>query len=187
VDGTRLISTGNMIAQSGQMYAFNGGVNFNNFFLGGEYAHFDIDREAVAGGPTVDHPNFDGWYVEGSWVITGEPKTYTVSATNNEVGGFGAPRVANPFSLSGDSWGAWELTARYSDTDLNWHETIAPGIRGGQERIFLVGVNWYMNQNIKLQVNDMFVNVDKLNAALPAGIDIGQNLNILGVRLQFSN
>jgi phosphate-selective porin OprO/OprP len=187
VDGTRLIDTGAMIAQNGQMYAFNAGMNIDNFFLGGEYAHFDVDREAVAGGPTIDNPNFDGWYVEGSWVITGEPKQYTVTSTNNEVGGFGAPRVARPFSFDGDSWGAWELTARYSDTDLNLHQTVAPGIRGGEERVFLIGMNWYLNQTIKLQVNDMIVHVDKLSAALPAGIQIGQDLNILGVRLQFSN
>lgn len=185
VDGTRLISTGNMIAQNGSLYSFNAGVNIDNFFLGGEYTHFDVARQAVAGGPVVDHPNFSGWYLEGSWVLTGEPKSYTVNATNNEVGGFGAPKVANPFSFSGNSWGAWELTTRYSDTDLNWNENLASGIRGGKERVFLIGLNWYMNQNIKLQVNDMFVNVDKLSAA--GGIDIGQNLNILGVRLQFSN
>ncbi len=185
VDGTRLISTGAMIAQTGQMYSFNAGVNIDNFFLGGEYTHFDIDRETVAGGPTTSQPSFSGWYVEGSWVLTGEPKQYTVSSTNNEVGGFGAPRVANPFSFAGDSWGAWELTTRYSDTDLNWHENLVAGLRGGEERVFLIGMNWYLNQNVKLQVNDMFVHVDKLVAA--GGIQIGQNLNILGARLQFSN
>lgn len=187
VDGTRLVSTGGIIAQTGSIYSFNAGANIENFYLGGEFSNFTVDREAVAGGPTIDHPNFSGWYVEGSWVLTGEPKQYSVNATNNEVGGFQSPKVANPFSLDGDSWGAWELVARYSDTNLNWRETLAPGVRGGEERIFSVGVNWYLNQNIKVQVDDSFVNVDKLSAALPAGIDIGQNLNILGVRLQFSN
>lgn len=187
VDGTRLISTGGIIAQTGSMYSFNAGANLDNFYLGGEYSHFQVDRELVAGGPTVDHPEFSGWYIEGSWVLTGEPKQYSVTATNNEVGGFQSPKVANPFSFDGDSWGAWELVARYSETDLNWDETLATGVRGGNERIFAFGVNWYLNQNIKVQIDDSFVNVDKLSAALPAGIDIGQNLNILGVRLQFSN
>ena len=125
VDGTRLISTGGITAKSAYMYAFDAGVNIDNFFLGGEWAQFDVRRsQAVISGVNfaADNPTFSGWYVEGSWVITGEPKTYTVSATNNEVGGFGAPKVATPFSWKGDSWGAWELTARYSDTDLNWHD-----------------------------------------------------------------
>jgi phosphate-selective porin OprO/OprP len=130
--------------------------------------------------------------VEGSWVITGEPKSYTVSATNNEVGGFGAPKVASPFSFSGDSWGAWEVTARYSDTDLNWNQDAAllpdglPGIAGGEERIVMLGLNWYLNNNIKLQVNDGIVHVDKLD--VPGGTtQVGQNFNELAVRLQFTN
>jgi phosphate-selective porin OprO/OprP len=163
-----------------------------------------VDREPVfsSGVETFvgDTPEFHGWYVEGSWVITGEPKTYTVSATNNEVGGFGAPKVASPFSFSGDSWGAWELTARYSDTDLNWNETrpvipgvppapgIQAGIAGGTEQILMFGLNWYLNNNIKLQLNDGIVHVSKLSSpAAPPQVQQGQDMNVLGLRLQFTN
>ncbi len=195
VDGDRLISTGAILAKTADMWAFNGGANFENFYLGGEYAHFTVDREAVLGLKAVDHPEFSGWYVEGSWVLTGEPKSYTVSATNNEVGGFGAPKVASPFSLSGDSWGAFEVTARYSNTDLNWNERIPvlssglPGIAGGEERILMFGLNWYLNQNIKLQLNDGIVHVSKLSPPVVGvpPVQTGQDLNILGVRLQFTN
>jgi phosphate-selective porin OprO/OprP len=192
VDGDRLISTGSIFAKTADMWAANGGANFENFFLGGEYARFMIDREGLLGGPKLDRPDFSGWYVEGSWVITGEPKTYTVSATNNEVGGFSAPKVASPFSFAGDSWGAWELTARYSDTDLNWNQNQAvladglPGIAGGEERIVMLGLNWYLNNNIKLQVNDGIVHVDKLDVA-GGTTQAGQNFNELAVRLQFTN
>ncbi len=205
-DGSRLISTGNLNAKSANMWAFSGGANFENFYLGGEYARFNVDREPVftAGVETLraDSPEFSGWYVEGSWVITGEPKAYTVSATNNEVGGFGAPKVSQPFSFSGDSWGAWELTARYSDTDLNWNENrpvlvgggnpfvpgIQAGIAGGTEQILMFGLNWYLNNNIKLQLNDGIVHVSKLSTpAAPPQVQQGQDLNILGVRLQFTN
>ncbi|MBV8800105.1 MAG: hypothetical protein JO208_09905 [Alphaproteobacteria bacterium] len=192
VNGDRLISTGSIFAKNADMWAVNGGANFENFYAGGEYANFSVDREAAFGGHTVDKPEFSGWYVEGTWVLTGEPKTYTVSATNNEVGGFGAPKVASPFSWSGNSWGAWEVAARYSDTDLNWNEQAAvladglPGIAGGRERIVMLGLNWYLNNNIKLQLNDGFVHVDKLNA--PGGtIQYGQNFNELALRLQFTN
>jgi phosphate-selective porin OprO/OprP len=192
VDGDRLISTGSIFAKTADMWAGNAGANFENFFVGGEYARFTVDRQAILGGAQIDRPDFSGWYVEGSWVITGEPKSYTVSATNNEVGGFGAPKVVSPFSLSGDSWGAWEVTARYSDTNLNWNQNAAlltdglPGIAGGEERIVMVGLNWYLNNNIKLQVNDGIVHVDKLNAA-GGTTQVGQNFNELAVRLQFTN
>jgi phosphate-selective porin OprO/OprP len=195
VDGDRLVATGNINAKESDMWAVNAGANFNNFYLGGEYAHFSVDR-LKAGARVADKPDFSGWYVEGSWVLTGEPKAYTVSATNNEVGGFGAPKVARPFSLEGDSWGAWELAARYSVTDLNWNQTHAAtvttqaGIPGGEEKVFLIGLNWYMNQNIKLQLNDAVVQVDKQASAglTPAALrQVGQDLNILGVRMQFTN
>ncbi len=87
--------------------------------MGGEYYQTSVDR------PTGGNPKFDGWYVAGSWVLTGELKGYNVSAMNNEIGSWGAPRVSRPFSLKGGSWGAWEFVTRYSDMDLNWHEGVA--------------------------------------------------------------
>lgn len=191
VDGSRLIDTGSLAAKNGSMWAVSGGANLENFYLGGEYARFNVDRKA-SGARVADTPHFSGWYVEGTWVLTGEPKSYTVGATNNEAGGFGAPKVATPFSFDGESWGAWELTARYSETGLNWHETrvatatAQAGIAGGREQVLMFGLNWYLNNNIKLQVNDAIVQVDKL-AAAGSSVAVGQNLNILGVRLQFSN
>jgi len=197
VDGTRLIDTGGLAAKTGNMYAFDGGVNIDNFFVGGEWAQFQVDRLA-SGARMADSPTFSGWYLEGSWVITGEPKTYTVSATNNEVGGFGAPKVASPFSFAGDSWGAWELAARYSDTNLNWKSTTAQtattqaGINGGDERVITIGLNWYLNNNVKLQFNDLITSVSKWggiphNATHTTGNYAGQDFNTVGVRLQFTN
>jgi phosphate-selective porin OprO/OprP len=197
-DGDRLVSTGSLNANTANMWAISGGMNFANFYAGGEYARFTVDRLPVLSGGVVafrgDNPEFSGWYIEGSWVITGEPKTYTVSATNNEVGGFGAPKVVSPFSRSGDSWGACELTARYSNTDLNWNETriadpltlTQAGIAGGEERIIMLGLNWYLNNNVKLQLNDGITHVSKI-AAPGSNVQVGQDLNVLGVRLQFTN
>jgi phosphate-selective porin OprO/OprP len=200
VDGTRLISTGGINAKSAFMYAFDAGANFNNFYVGGEYANFDVRRRSNTVAPVAsnaDTPNFSGWYLEGSWVLTGEPKSYVASATNNEVGGFGAPKVAAPFSWSGDSWGAWELTARYSDTDLNWKSTFAAGslfptfqggVNGGNERIVALGMNWYLNNNVKLQLNDLITSVDRyMSTTHDHAHDASQDFNTLAVRLQFTN
>lgn len=193
VDGTRLIDTGGIAAKTGSMMAFDSGVNFENFFVGGEWAQFQIDRLA-SGALAHDTPTFSGYYLEASWILTGEPKTYTVTSTNNEVGGFGAPRVASPFSLKGDSWGAWELTARYSDTNLNWNPTTAAtattqaGVNGGDERIITIGLNWYLNNNVKLQINDLITSVNKFSSVSHILANKGsQDFNTVGVRLQFSN
>jgi len=181
VDGTRLITTGGLTANKAFMWAVDGGMNYENFFLGGEYANFQVDR-------ALDTPSFSGWYIEGSWILTGETKSYTVSSTNNEVGGFGAPKVASPFSLKGDSWGTWELAARYSDTDLNWHSMIAGGVNGGRERVIALGLNWYLNNNVKLQLNDLITSVDRYTSTSHIlANNASQDFNTIGVRLQFSN
>jgi phosphate-selective porin OprO/OprP len=207
VDGTRLISTGGMAAKTGAMWAADLGGNIDNFFLGGEYAHFTADRQCgaltavnnprcITSTSVVDHPSFGGWYVEGSWIITGETKVYSPSAINNEVGGFNAPIPSRPFSLMGGSWGAWELVARYSDTNLNWNPLVTAvtntagtsnlaGVLGGDEKILALGINWYLNRNVRLMIDDNIVKVKKGTAAIPNRD--GQSLNIVGVRLQFAN
>jgi phosphate-selective porin OprO/OprP len=197
VDGTRLIDTGAIAAKHGFMYAVDAGANFHNFFLGGEYAQFRVDRNA-AGKLVNDHPDFSGWYLEGSWFVTGETRQYEASALNNEVGGWQGPtQIASPFSLSGNSWGAWELAARYSDTDLNWNKaftgspTAQPGITGGEEKIIDLAVNWYLNKNVRLMLNDLIVNVSRQSKAGIIGAggvsNVGQNLNVAAARLQFAN
>ena len=45
VDGTRLISTGNVNAKTGQMFSFDFQSNFDNFYLGGEWSEFQLDRQ----------------------------------------------------------------------------------------------------------------------------------------------
>ena len=202
VDGTRLISTGGIAAKTADMFAVDLGGNIDNFFLGGEYAQFTLDRQcgvitaannAVCASSTsvIDHPTFSGWYVEGSWIITGETKAYSPSAINNEVGGFNGPVPSRPFSFSGDSWGAFELVARYSNTDLNWHTNQAPstsqlaGVLGGQEQVIALGLNWYLNRNVRIMIDDNIIKVKKGTAALPNRD--GQDINVVGVRLQFAN
>ena len=202
VDGTRLISTGGIAAKTADMFAVDLGGNIDNFFLGGEYAQFTLDRQcgsitaannAVCASSTavIDHPTFSGWYVEGSWIITGETKAYSPAAINNEVGGFNAPVPSRPFSLSGDSWGAFELVARYSNTDLNWHTNQAAstsqlaGVLGGQEQVIALGLNWYLNRNVRIMIDDNIIKVKKGTAAIPNRD--GQDINVIGVRLQFAN
>jgi len=202
VDGTRLISTGNIAAKTADMWSVDVMTNLQNFYFQGEYSRFNLDRQcgtltggACAGGNSqtvADHPSFFGWYLEGTWILTGETKPYTPQAINNEVGAFGNPVPSRPFSLNGDSWGAWEVSLRYSDTNLNWNPTqvASPtqlaGILGGEERIVTLGLNWYMNRNVKLQVNDMIVKL-KRGSSVANLNSMSQDLNILGVRLAFAN
>jgi phosphate-selective porin OprO/OprP len=207
VDGTRLIDTGNIAAKTGDMIAFDMEGNFENFYLEGEWAQFKMDRQCgaivAAGNPVctsstavIDHPTFNGWTVGGTWILTGETKTYTAgtytaTAVGETQAGFQQLVPSRPFSLDGDSWGAWELTARYSDTNLNWNTTQLAsagnlaGVLGGEQRIVALGVNWYLNRNIRVILDDNIVKINKGTAALPDRDS--QDFNVLGLRVQFAN
>ena len=93
--------------------------------------------------------------------------------------------------MDGGSWGAWELTARYSDTNLNWNTTQLAsasnlaGVLGGEQRIVALGINWYLNRNIRVVLDDNIVKVTKGTAALPNRDS--QDFNVLGLRVQFAN
>jgi phosphate-selective porin OprO/OprP len=206
--GTSTAAT-NIPMRGGNLWGLEGGGNFRNFFVYGEYMNFGVDRDVhcigctpfggIAGVNPGD-PRFSGWYVEGSWILTGETKTYQAVATNNEMATFNNPRVITPFDPASGNWGAFEVGARYSDLDLNWREgnvgqtaLQAPigGIRGGEERIWTLGLNWYPNNNVLMRFNYLIVDVDKLgfigSGSSAALQEIGQNFTAFGVRLQFSN
>ncbi len=94
--------------------------------------------------PTV---NLQGGYVMAAWMLTGETRYYYVD--EGEVG---------PIEKPINSWGALELAARYSITNLNDMDT---DIHGGQSNQLMLGLNYYPNVNIKLQFNYSYVNLDQ--------------------------
>jgi phosphate-selective porin OprO/OprP len=183
LDGTRLIDTGAIDSRHTTVIGGEGGLSVSNFLLEGEYFHFDIDRRNTTSA-SLGNPKFDGWYVQGVWVLTGESRPYNPTEAR-----FDAPKAAYNFNPAAGTWGAWELAARYSKMDLNWHDGLfnAPtplgGIRGGEQKIAVVGVNWYLNPAIRLMFDYLHVDVDRLNSA---GAQIGQTYNAIALRSQLT-
>ncbi len=197
VDSTRLIDTGSIDADSVYAAGAEFGAQWKSWYLQAEDFRYGIKRRE----PTVlSNPSFGGWYAQGSWILTGETRRYSVAS-----GSFASPRPFVPFTMNGGR-GAWELAARYSHTDLNHDEGIAglappsDGIRGGVQNIWTFGVNWYVNPNLRLMFNYLRINVDRLNPAgsgnltpfgaapgtPPIGVQIGQNLEVFALRSQYS-
>ena len=192
VDGNALVDTGPLPAKGGGLWGIEATENLRNFYLAAEYYEFGIERDTICGGCViVDDPEFSGWYVEGSWMLMGEAKTYQANAMNNGMATYANPLVGRPFSLDGSGWGAWEIAARYSDLELDW-ERGAPGttcpvagcVRGGEQRIFALGLNWYLSDNFRVLLDYMFIHVDKLSGL---GVQIGQDVTVVGTRFQFTN
>ena len=174
-------SSSGIRAQGASLAGLEAGMNVQNLFLGGEWYEFDVDRDASA-----YDPSFSGWYVEGSWIITGEHRRYVASAYDGNLAVWAGPKVKKPLGAGGI--GVIEAVGRYSVLDLNWNEgaagaaTPAGGIRGGEQSIFSLGLIWYLNNNLRLMTDYQWVDVDRLNGA---GDDAGQQLEILQGRVQF--
>lgn len=187
VDGTRFVDTGSINADDAFVYGVEAAFQKNNFLIQGEAFQYGIDRRAS----TLSDPRFSGWYVEGSWVVTGETRKY-----NRTVGAFDGVTALTPFNAEAGSWGAWEVVARYSDLDLNYHEGKAGlalptgGIRGGDQQIATIGVNWYVNNNLRFMFDIQHVEIDRLSPSAatfgtPVGAQIGQDYNAVALRTQF--
>ena len=179
VDTTRLIDTGAIDSDGASQVGGELGAQWKNFYAEGEYFDIHLDRRNAAAG--VTNPSFAGWYAEGSWILTGEARRY-----NPVNGAFDGPLVAHPFSPKDGGLGAFELAARYSDEDLNYHThatLAADRIRGGDQKIFSAGLNWYANNTIRFMFDYLHVDVERLNAA---GLEIGQTYNAVAVRSQMA-
>ena len=192
VDGNTLVATGPLPATGGGVWGMEAAANLRNLYLAAEYYEFGIARDTSCVGCVVaDDPEFSGWYVEGSWILTGETKTYQANAMNNGMATYANPDVAAPFDPNRGHWGAWEVAARYSDLDLDWQPgalgttcPVAGCVRGGEQKIFALGLNWYLNNNFRVLLDYMFIHVDKLSGL---GAQIGQDVTVVGTRFQFTN
>ncbi len=92
-------------------------------------------------------PILSGWYVSGSWFLTGENRNYKASQ-----GSFSRVKPASVYDGDGGT-GAWEVAARFSKLDLD-----DENVSGGTLDDLTIGLNWYPNPNIRWMAN--FVRAD---------------------------
>ena len=198
VDSARLIDSGAIDAAHASVIGGEFGANWRSLLLQGEYFAFDFAKRK----PITPHDlEFSGWYLEGSWVITGEMHRYNVRS-----GAFQSPRPTRLFAPLQDGWGAWELAVRYSHANLNDNPGVRGqalalgGIRGGEQNIWSLGLNGYLTPNVRVMFSYLDVSVDRLNPkgtasatpfgagtlTPPTGVDVGQDLKVWTMRTQFS-
>ena len=131
--------------------------------LQAEYVGAFTDASAVGA------PYLDGYYVQASYFLTGERRPY-----DRRTGVFGRVKPNRNF-LSGGGWGAWEIAARYSCINLN--DGMLPASARRLEDITL-GLNWYLNPNVKLMWNYVRADVD--------GSDTNDAADIFMMRVQLA-
>lgn len=137
--------TGNQAADGTQtgvknatFYGLEGAGVFGPFSVQGEYSHMHLDRYGVA--PSL---NFDGYYVFGSFFLTGEARSF-------RGGTIDRLRPIRPFDPAHGNWGAWELAARYDRINLTDHG-LSPLNHDGHA--WTAALNWYLTGNVKILMN----------------------------------
>jgi phosphate-selective porin OprO/OprP len=180
VSGLRLVDTGAINSDGLTAYGLEGGASFKNFYAAGEWYKIDVNRQ----GTSPFDPSFSGWYVQGAWTLTGERHAWS-----NANGGFTGIKPAKPFDRSKGTWGALELAARYSVLDLNDRDGVAGaatptgGIRGGEQKVTTVGLNWYPNNTVRFLLDYQWIRVDRLNAT---GGSLDTDVDVVSLRSQFA-
>ena len=103
------------------------------FSASAEYYYGDFDGTGATGATDME-----GFYVQGSYFLTGENRRY-------KNGAFSSVKVKDP--VGGGGWGGWEVGLRYSSTDLS------AGIGSDSGDVLTAALNWYVNNNMMFKLN----------------------------------
>ncbi len=114
----------------------------------GEFMHTQDERrgQGIRGNDLPDLIG-RGWYLYGTWLVTGERKSGNVNPRRDLLPGLGI--------------GAWELAARYEQLRFGSEEhpglpsrtPRAANILGNSDRVWTLGATWYWNRWVKIQFN----------------------------------
>jgi phosphate-selective porin OprO/OprP len=162
-----LLNTGTLAnVNSVRVLSAEAAGEIGSFYAQGEY--FDYSVQRFTGLPDL---HFKGGYVQASYVLTGEQRKY-----NPITASYGGVSPRNPADWANLGWGAWEIAARYSQISLNDIDVL-----GGELRNTTVGLNWYVNNNIRFMFDWIHGNVTKFS---PLSTDIGAHYDVYAMRTQ---
>ena len=121
------VDSGNLPGEGATHLGLEALWNEGPFSLLAEYDHASVNS------PEKDDPEFAGYYVTASWVLTGETRPYDRTV--------GYARRVMPTGR----WGAPELVARFSHVDLE-----DGAVQGGTFDKTYLGLNWWATRRWKM-------------------------------------
>lgn len=175
-NSTRVVDTGNIIADDVQ--SVNGELlwYWNSLWVQAEACLAHVDNAVYPASNLATRRgdlNYYGTYVQVGYFLTGDSRGY-----DRRFGKYARVHPLETFFLVRDEnghvqygLGAWEIMYRYGYVNLD-----SDHVQGGRYGEHTVGVNWYWNNNIKLQVN--YINGERM---VPAGAVSG-NVQGFGLR-----
>ena len=134
------------------------------------------DQKIRKGVLTTDVQN-TAWNITGSWLLTGEDASY------NGV----TPR--HPFDPRNGQWGAFQVVARYASLDVDDSVFAGkvfadPTKSASGASAWSVGLNWYLNKNIRANASFSHTVFDGYTGGKPAVA--AQDENVFFTRLQLA-
>ncbi len=136
-------------------------LGFGPFSLQGELTAVEIQRDFGN-----ENLSLGGYYVQASYFLTGESRTYRANRGN-----FGA-LIPNRNFRPGFGPGAIELAARFSSVN-----SIDKDYDGGKMDHYTLGVNWYLNREIRFMFNYIYLDAERMNGKQSKG-------SVYAVRMQ---
>lgn len=134
-----LANTGNFASEETDILNFESAVQLDSLLMEAEYCVAQ-DQNTPFGDTTVY-----GYYVQALYFLTEEHREY-----EKKQGVFGRVVPHRNFGECG-SLGAWQVGARYSKLDL-----VDAGMDGGTLEDVTLGLNWFLNPNLKIQNNYIY-------------------------------
>ncbi len=118
-----------------------GGFRFEGAYIGDNVLLKDNSDPA-----SITAINLGGWYVQAGYLLFGGKQRYDSK---------GAKYTR---AERGQKWGDLELCARYEFCDLN---APAQNVFGGSAEAYTVGLNWWVTNNVRMQLNYQYNNNDR--------------------------
>ncbi len=114
-----------------------------------------------------------GWYVHGSFFLTGEHRNFEKFGQHGAQFGRSVPNNTVYATNCSRGWGAWELKARHSNLNLE-------SINAGTYNDITIGLNWYWSDRVRI----MFDYIHPITNS--EAIYGATNSDILGTRFDFN-
>jgi phosphate-selective porin OprO and OprP len=174
------------IGDADTLLNFEGAFVWGPFSMQGEWAQLWVDTGDTPASLNNVDPTYNGWYVDASYFLTGETRTYEAA-----TGEFGRPKVKNPilWGQNKGGWGAWQIAGRYDVINLSDKSSqIAGCLYCGDQETWLFAVNWWLNDYTRLALNVTQSKIEGSNplnaSSTPARANQNTGAEISGVGLR---
>jgi phosphate-selective porin OprO/OprP len=154
INAPNFADTGTIPAEHLDLFAVEWGWSFRSWFVQSEYMWAVVSDASIGGVP--EDLLFHGFYVQTSYVLTGQHRRYIrrtgVFGTVSPVEPFRALPNGEPLVVQAMHQGAWEVAVRYSWLDLN-----DGPVHGARVANTTFGLNWYVNPQSRLMWNYILI------------------------------